>query len=155
MVKVAASGFRLDPTASLDSSWKVDGALSRVVPNAAVVTGKLAEEVAMDAPKRKGIATEATEEGVAVDVAVIGDATGAFCELDGSPDGIDRVITFGELFSKEVAGEEEDMDKSPVSVDVDDADITAEVGSVDSKSRVASLGLLAAGAIDLSPWVDC
>ena len=123
MVKDAASGFRLDPT----------GALSRVVPNVVVVTGELAEEVAMDAPNRKGIATEDTE-GVTVDVAVIGDANGTFCDLDGSPDGIDTVTTFGEAFAKEVAGTEEDVDKSPVSVDVEDADITVEVGSVDSKS---------------------
>ena len=125
MVKDAASGFRLDPT----------GALSRVVPNVVVVTGELAEEVAMDAPNRKGIATEDTEGvAVAVEVAVIGDANGTFCDLDGSPDGIDTVTTFGEAFAKEVAGTEEDVDKSPVSVDVEDADITVEVGSVDSKS---------------------
>jgi hypothetical protein len=65
------------------------------------------------------------------------------------------VATFGEAFAKEVVGAEEDVDKSPVSVDVEDADITVEVGSVVSKSWVASLGLLAAGAIDLGPWVDC
>jgi hypothetical protein len=105
--------------------------MSRVVPNVVVVTGELAEEVAMDAPNRKGIPTEDTEGvAVAVEVAVIGDANGTFCDLDG----IDSVTTFGEAFAKEVAGTEEDVDKSPVSVDVEDADITVEVGSVDSKS---------------------